>query len=126
MRRFIAAAAFVGLLALVGVSYYNAGTLVDRADAEKARADQLQVNLDRARAACTRVNDLIPAESRAMWPANATPEERLAFVLDQQQRNLDARSGNHFPGGARLTIRFMEVPVTRIQSPRQQSLVSQE
>jgi len=121
MRRFIPAVLIVVLLALISYSYVNAGS-------HKARADELQVELDKARAACTRVNDMMPLQaSRAMWPEGATPDEKLTFVLDQKQRELDARAGH---SGARLSIRFMDTLVAsnplNSNSPRQQSLPRQE
>lgn len=114
MRRFIPAALIVILLACVGYSYVNAGS-------HKARADELQGKLDKAHAACARVTDMIPAESRPMWPADANPDERLTFVLDQKQRDA---------GSARLAIRFLEMPVahrsSNPNSPRQERLLTQE
>lgn len=86
---------------------------------------------DRARAACTRVTDMMPLQaSRAMWPENATPDEKLMFVLDQKQRELDARSTQQGQGGARLSIRFMDTLVannsTYMNSARQEAIVTRE
>jgi len=123
MRKFFSVCVIVAAAAFGGYGLY-------RAEAAEDRADATQVSLEKARAACTRFNDLIPSESRAMWPKDATPEERMMFVLDQKQRELDARPGNHFPGGARLTVRFLETPVAyssaQANSPRQETLVPRE